>query len=97
MITVPKSALTDADDAGAAIAPEVGDTVDLGKAQAKVMSIDGDKYCLEIATVNGEPVTAGGDEDNDAAEDSKEGKKSDDMGTKLMSMAEESDKKQFGC
>ena len=94
MITVPKSALTDADDAGAAIAPEVGDTVDLVKAQAKVMSIDGDNYSLSIESVNGQPIASMGDGDNDEAED---GEKSDDMGAMLMAKAEESDKKRFGC
>jgi len=77
MITVNKSALSDSDESGEAIMPEVGDMVDLGKAKAKVASIDGDNYGLEILEINGQPAAYGNkakaeDEDMDESDDSDE-------------------------
>ena len=74
MTTVPLSALSQTDDAGESVSPEVGDMVDLGKAKAKVDSIDGDTVTLSITEVNGKAVTvakaveADDDEDADSME-----------------------------
>lgn len=94
MITVNKSALSDSDESGEAIMPEVGDMVDLGKAKAKVASIDGDTYSLEILEVNGQPATYA--EKAEMEDDSGESDDSDDMEAMraiLMKKAERADKK----
>lgn len=44
--------------------PEMGDTVEF-HAQGKVTSIEGDKACVELATVNGDPVSAEASATND--------------------------------
>ena len=105
MITVNKSALSDSDESGEAIMPEVGDMVDLGKAKAKVASIDGDTYSLEILEVNGQPATyaekAEMEDDSGESDDSDEmpdanAAKPDDMEAMraiLMKKAERADKK----
>lgn len=104
MITVNKSALSDSDESGEAIMPEVGDMVDLGKAKAKVASIDGDTYSLEILEVNGQPATYAEKaemEDEEESDDSDEpsddsAAKPDDMEAMraiLMKKAERADKK----
>jgi hypothetical protein len=71
MITVPVSALSDSDDAGNAITPEVGDMVDLGKAQAEVTAINGENASLCIKAVNGKAVAD--DSKCEAGEDEQEG------------------------
>lgn len=96
MITVNKSALSDTDDTGESVAPEVGDMVDLGKAKARVASIDGDNYGLEILEVNGQPATYGKKEEPDESDDEKP--ESDDadmetMGKNLLAKAERADKR----
>lgn len=96
MITVSKAALADTDDTGEAIAPEVGDMVDLGKAKAKVSAINGDDYSLEITEINGQPATYCKKEEPDESDDEKP--ESDDadmetMGKNLLAKAERADKR----
>ncbi len=74
MMTVPLSAVSETDDAGASISPSVGDMVDLGKAQAKVVSIDGDTASLEVESVNGQKCMGADAEDaEDGADEAPEG------------------------
>ena len=87
MITVPKSALIDADDAGETLSPEVGDSIDLGGVKAKVRAIKGDNYDLDVESVNGAAIECGKDES--AAHEATE--------SSLQEMAEDDDKKRFGA
>lgn len=69
MTTVPLSSLSQSDDAGEAVAPEVGDVIDLGKARARVDSIDGDSATLVLTEVNGEAVEAPASDEAEAPDD----------------------------
>lgn len=96
MITVNKSALSDSDESGEAIMPEVGDMVDLGKAKAKVSAINGDDYSLEILEINGQPAAYGKkDEPSESDDETMESDDSDleSMGAKLLAKAERADKR----
>lgn len=85
MPTVPLSALSQTDDAGQDVTPEVGDVLDLGKAKARVDSIDGKFATLCLTEVNGKAATEHvaadePDEDEDENMDSAMG----DAGHKAM-------------
>lgn len=101
MPSAPLSALSQKDDAGESVAPEVGDVVDFGKATAKVTAINGDNADFEIQSINGVPVKCdpagdGADEDDggdEAVENPATGEPMNDEGAALMNAAARQDRK----
>lgn len=102
MPSAPLSALSQKDDAGDSVAPEVGDVVDFGKATAKVTAINGDNADFVIQSVNGVPVKCGesggdaADEDDgpdEAIENPATGEPMDSDGAALMNAAARQDRK----
>lgn len=69
MTTVPLSAISQTDDSGAKVDPEVGDVVDLGNAKATVESIKDGNAVLNLVEVNGEKVSDESPDDSGATPD----------------------------
>lgn len=99
MITVPLAAISAPDDKGESVAPEVGDTVDLGGATAKVISVDGDSVELSMESINGTPIKADdpesdepGPEDSAEVDDPRTGEPMSADGAKLMRSAAKADR-----
>jgi hypothetical protein len=99
MLTVPLSALSQPDDSGKDVMPEVGDTVDLSRATAVIKSIDGDKAEISMMSINdamcddGDGPDSEGPSDDDTTESAIGNAGMEAMKAKLMKAAASQDMK----
>lgn len=88
MITLPKSALADSSADGEAVAPSVGDKVDLTNVVGMVKGEAGDNLMVEITAVNGAPVECD-DKGEEMAEEKAPAMPMDEAGMRAAVQAED--------